>query len=181
MLGNCLKNCWKTVGSLSAPCENCWKTVGKILAPWCLEPRGFRHHGAKIFPTVFQQFHSVPIGFQQFSNSLALQQSCTPTLLAMSHAVLVVNENGYWGEGTASNICYARIRGCCGCLEVQLGSGLVPLRSAEFQAPVGPVMSGASTTSTVSHPLKKRRKSSWCPTGAQLSRTERTKMASEVC
>ena len=26
----------------------------------------------------------------------------------MSHAVLVVNENGYWGEGTASNICYAR-------------------------------------------------------------------------
>ena len=71
----------------------------------------------------------------------------------MSHAVLVVNENGYWGEGTASNICYARIRGCCGCLEVQLGSGLVPLRSAEFQAPVGPVMSGASTTSTVMVPL----------------------------
>ena len=28
--------------------------------------------------------------------------------IAMSHAVLVVNENGYWGEGTASNICYAR-------------------------------------------------------------------------
>ena len=71
----------------------------------------------------------------------------------MSHAVLVVNENGYWGEGSASNICYARIRGCCGCLEVQLGSGLVPLRSAEFQAPVGPVMSGASTTSTVMVPL----------------------------
>ena len=36
---------------------------------------------------------------------------------------------------------------------VQLGSGLVPLRSAEFQAPVGPVMSGASTTSTVMVPL----------------------------
>ena len=72
---------------------------------------------------------------------------------ALSHAVLVVNGTGYWGEGTASNICYARIRGCCGCLEVQLGSGLVPLRSAEFQAPVGPVMSGASTTSTVMVPL----------------------------
>ena len=26
----------------------------------------------------------------------------------MSQAVLVVNENNYWGEGTASNICYAR-------------------------------------------------------------------------
>ena len=26
----------------------------------------------------------------------------------MSHAVFVVNENGYWGESTASNICYAR-------------------------------------------------------------------------
>ena len=36
---------------------------------------------------------------------------------------------------------------------VELGSGLVPLRSAEFQAPVGPVMSGASTTSTVMVPL----------------------------
>ena len=28
--------------------------------------------------------------------------------IAMSQAVLVVNENNYWGEGTASNICYAR-------------------------------------------------------------------------
>ena len=31
--------------------------------------------------------------------------------IAMSHAVLVVNENGYWGEGAASNICYARSLG----------------------------------------------------------------------
>ena len=28
--------------------------------------------------------------------------------IAMSQAVLVVNENNYWGEGAASNICYAR-------------------------------------------------------------------------
>ena len=26
----------------------------------------------------------------------------------MSHAVFVVNENNYWGESTAANICYAR-------------------------------------------------------------------------
>ena len=28
--------------------------------------------------------------------------------ISMSHAVFVVNENNYWGESTASNICYAR-------------------------------------------------------------------------
>ena len=31
--------------------------------------------------------------------------------IAMSHAVFVVNENNYWGESTAANICYARLLG----------------------------------------------------------------------
>ena len=31
--------------------------------------------------------------------------------IAMSQAVLVVNENNYWGEGAAANICYARLLG----------------------------------------------------------------------
>ena len=31
--------------------------------------------------------------------------------ISMSHAVFVVNENNYWGESTAANICYARLLG----------------------------------------------------------------------
>ena len=31
--------------------------------------------------------------------------------ISMSHAVFVVNENSYWGESTAANICYARLLG----------------------------------------------------------------------
>ena len=43
--------------------------------------------------------------------------------------------------------------GACIAACIAACDGLVPLRSAEFQAPVGPVMSGASTTSTVMVPL----------------------------
>ena len=124
------QDCWKTVGSQSARCENCWKTVGKILAPWCLKPRGSRHHGAKIFPTVFQQFHSVPTGFQQFSNSLALQnqRSCTPTRLLEAAKLLEADQRkdeGGQGKKTSSVLDITSLGSVLGSAWFRLGSTTV--------------------------------------------------------
>ena len=109
-----------------------------------------------------------PRFFQQFSNSFTacrLASNSFPTVLHSKIKGLALLL-GFWKLRNFLRPINARMKEAKAkrhlpywislrlvpCL-VQLGSGLVPLRSAEFQAPVGPVMSGASTTSTVMVPL----------------------------
>ena len=185
-VGKLFENCWKTVGSPSAPCENCLKTVGKLLEACrhAVKTVGklleANRHAVKTVGKLLEKSWprgvwspeasdtTVPRFFQQFSNSFTacrLASNSFPTVLHSKIKGLALLL-GFWKLRNFLRPINARMKEAKAkrhlpywislrlvpCL-VQLGSGLVPLRSAEFQAPVGPVMSGASTTSTVMVPL----------------------------